>query len=150
MLKCRAFCQKCVVFQDRWSLMAAVSQDRFHCTSVSVGICPQMPNNKRLCVPLHQILSPQVGFRFYRALTLHCALYKRFVTREAINKIDNMWMRRLMGKLSVLMGKLTVPSYLKDKFNLQVISKCYTQNTLCTVNSLIFARDLFGKICDHL
>ncbi len=31
MLKYRAFCQKCVVFEDRWSLMAVVSQDRFHC-----------------------------------------------------------------------------------------------------------------------
>ncbi len=30
-LKCRSFCQKCVVFQDRWPFMAVVSQDRFHC-----------------------------------------------------------------------------------------------------------------------
>ncbi len=29
-LKCWSFCQKCVVSQDRWSLMAVVSQDRFH------------------------------------------------------------------------------------------------------------------------
>ena len=29
-LECRAFCPKLVVFQDRWSLMAVVSQDRFH------------------------------------------------------------------------------------------------------------------------
>ncbi len=31
-LKCRSYCRKCVVCQDRWSLMAVVSQDRFHCT----------------------------------------------------------------------------------------------------------------------
>ena len=31
-LKCVTFCQKLVVLQDRWSLMAVVSQDRFHCT----------------------------------------------------------------------------------------------------------------------
>ncbi len=32
-LKCSSFCQKLVVLQDRWSLMAVVSQDRFtvHC-----------------------------------------------------------------------------------------------------------------------
>ncbi len=30
-LKCRTFCQKLVVLQDRWSLIAVVSQDRFHC-----------------------------------------------------------------------------------------------------------------------
>ncbi len=32
-LKCRYFCQKSVVSQDRLSLMAVVSQDRFHCTN---------------------------------------------------------------------------------------------------------------------
>ena len=32
LLKCRSFCQKSVVFQDRWSLMAVVSQDRFYYT----------------------------------------------------------------------------------------------------------------------
>ena len=31
-LKCRSFCQKCAVCQDRWCLMAVVSQDRFHCS----------------------------------------------------------------------------------------------------------------------
>ncbi len=36
MLKCKSFCQKCVVFQDRWSLMAVVSQDRFHCSMLSL------------------------------------------------------------------------------------------------------------------
>ena len=30
-LKSRTFCQKLVVLRDRWSLMAVVSQDRFHC-----------------------------------------------------------------------------------------------------------------------
>ncbi len=32
-LKCRTFCQKLVVLQDRWSLMAVVFQDRFHSTN---------------------------------------------------------------------------------------------------------------------
>ncbi len=35
MLKCRSlltFGQKCVIFQDSWSLMAVVSRDRFHCS----------------------------------------------------------------------------------------------------------------------
>ena len=31
-LKCRTFCQDYLVFQGRWSLMAVVSQDRFHCS----------------------------------------------------------------------------------------------------------------------
>ncbi len=30
-LKCGTFCQEYVVLQDRWSLMAVVSQDRLHC-----------------------------------------------------------------------------------------------------------------------
>ncbi len=30
-LECRTFCQKLVVLQNKWSLMAVVSQDRFHC-----------------------------------------------------------------------------------------------------------------------
>ncbi len=34
-LKCRSFCKKCVVFQDRWSFMAVESQDRFHCSFTS-------------------------------------------------------------------------------------------------------------------
>ena len=33
-LKCRNFCQGYLVFEDRLSLMAVVSQDRFHCTSI--------------------------------------------------------------------------------------------------------------------
>ena len=33
-LKCRTFCQEYLVFQDRWSLMAVVSQDRFHCVEI--------------------------------------------------------------------------------------------------------------------
>ncbi len=33
-LKCRTFCEEQVVFQDRWSLMAVFSQDRFHCIRV--------------------------------------------------------------------------------------------------------------------
>ena len=31
-LKCGTFCQEYMVLQDRLSLIAAVSQDRFHCT----------------------------------------------------------------------------------------------------------------------
>ncbi len=31
-LKCRSSCWKCVVWQDRWFVMAVVSQDRLHCT----------------------------------------------------------------------------------------------------------------------
>ena len=33
-LKCKTFCPKLVVLQDRWSLMAVVSQDRFHCIHI--------------------------------------------------------------------------------------------------------------------
>ncbi len=36
-LKCRSFCQKCVVCQDRWSIMAVISHDRFHCRNDTVG-----------------------------------------------------------------------------------------------------------------
>ncbi len=32
-LKCRS-CRKCVVCHDRWSLMAVISQERFHCISL--------------------------------------------------------------------------------------------------------------------
>ncbi len=32
-LKCRFFCQTYGVFQDRWSLVPVVSQDRFHCNT---------------------------------------------------------------------------------------------------------------------
>ncbi len=32
-LKCRTFCPKLVVLQDRWCLMSVVSQERFHCIS---------------------------------------------------------------------------------------------------------------------
>ena len=32
-LKYKTCCQEYVVFQDRWSVMAVVSQDRFHCCS---------------------------------------------------------------------------------------------------------------------
>ncbi len=35
-LKCRTFCQELVVLQDRWSLMAVVSQNRFHCMCLCV------------------------------------------------------------------------------------------------------------------
>ncbi len=35
-LKCRTFCQKLIVFQDRWFLMAVVSQDRLHCSVLLV------------------------------------------------------------------------------------------------------------------
>ncbi len=38
-LKCRTFCQDYMVLQDRWSLMAAVSQDRLHCRVISFK-CP--------------------------------------------------------------------------------------------------------------
>ncbi len=38
-LKCRSFCQKYVVCQDRRSLMAVVSQDRFHCTFLEKTGC---------------------------------------------------------------------------------------------------------------
>ncbi len=31
-LKCRTLYLECVVFQDRWSVTAVVSQDRFYCT----------------------------------------------------------------------------------------------------------------------
>ncbi len=34
-LKCRTFCQENLVFQDRWSFMAVVSQGRFYCISIS-------------------------------------------------------------------------------------------------------------------
>ena len=34
-LKCRTFCQDYMVLQDRWSLMAAVSEDRLHCRVIS-------------------------------------------------------------------------------------------------------------------
>ncbi len=37
-LKCGTFCQEYVVLQDRWSLMAVVSQDRFHCIMVASAI----------------------------------------------------------------------------------------------------------------
>ena len=37
-LKWRSFCQKLVVLQDMWSLVAVVSQDRFHCT-VLISLC---------------------------------------------------------------------------------------------------------------
>ena len=37
-LKCRTFCQECVAFEDRWSLMGVVSQDRFHCTAMSISV----------------------------------------------------------------------------------------------------------------
>ena len=30
-LKCRSFYLECVVFQDRWSVMTVVSQDKFYC-----------------------------------------------------------------------------------------------------------------------
>ncbi len=33
MLKCRSFCREYIVFQDRWCLMAVVSEDRCHCTT---------------------------------------------------------------------------------------------------------------------
>ncbi len=33
-LKCRSFCQNCIVCQDGWSLMAVLSQDGFHCTNL--------------------------------------------------------------------------------------------------------------------
>ena len=36
-LRCRTCCHKYLVFQDRWSLMAVVSQDMFHCTNL-VGL----------------------------------------------------------------------------------------------------------------
>ncbi len=42
-LKCRTFCQELMVFQDRWSLMAVVSQDRFHCTLVLNMLKDHMP-----------------------------------------------------------------------------------------------------------
>ena len=32
-LKCRS-CQDCMVFQDRWSLIAVVFHDRFHCNNI--------------------------------------------------------------------------------------------------------------------
>ncbi len=34
-LKCSTFWQEYLVFQDRWSLMAVVSQERFHCKSMN-------------------------------------------------------------------------------------------------------------------
>ncbi len=37
-LKCRTFCQEYLVFQDGWSLMAVVSQDRFHCITYSLPL----------------------------------------------------------------------------------------------------------------
>ncbi len=40
-LKWRCVCWKCVACQDRWSLMAVVSQDRFHCS----GKCQVTSNN---------------------------------------------------------------------------------------------------------
>ncbi len=33
-LTCRTYCQKYAVLHDRWSLMAVVSQDRFHCKTM--------------------------------------------------------------------------------------------------------------------
>ncbi len=35
-LKCRTFCQECLVFHHRWSLMAVASQERFHCSMCSM------------------------------------------------------------------------------------------------------------------
>ncbi len=37
-LKCVTFCQTVVVLPDRWSLMAVVCEDRFHCTHMAFWI----------------------------------------------------------------------------------------------------------------
>ena len=36
-LKSRVFCPKLLVLQERWSLLAVVSQDRFYCTSIAAS-----------------------------------------------------------------------------------------------------------------
>ncbi len=42
--KCRTFCQDYAVLQDRWSLMAVVSQDRFQCTLHNICIIQILVN----------------------------------------------------------------------------------------------------------
>ncbi len=44
-LKCRTFCQVQLVFQDRWTLMAVVSHDWFHCTGAVLfaDLYPTLP-----------------------------------------------------------------------------------------------------------
>ncbi len=52
-LKCRTFCQKLVVLQDRWSLMVEVSQDRVPytrmCMNIQIHVRPVLPVNYRYC-----------------------------------------------------------------------------------------------------
>ncbi len=48
MLKCRSFCPKCVVFQDRWSLMAVVSHDRFHCSRSFANVAYRLPTERSI------------------------------------------------------------------------------------------------------
>ncbi len=50
--KCTAFCQECVVFQDRWSvypIMAVASQDRFHCTAQLLVVCQRCASTGAKC-----------------------------------------------------------------------------------------------------
>ena len=41
---CRTFCQEYLVFQDRWSLMAVGSHERFNCSMVSTDLVPHWSN----------------------------------------------------------------------------------------------------------
>ena len=67
-LKCRSLCQNCVACQDRWSLMAVVSQDSFHCitaplyinSSVSCNVMPKPVVNLFTSWPSPKFTSRQV------------------------------------------------------------------------------------------
>ncbi len=59
-LKCRSFCKKCVVCQDRWSLMAMVSEHSFHCIiklswKTTHPFCHIKTSSLQFCIPASSI-----------------------------------------------------------------------------------------------
>ncbi len=73
-LKCSAFCQEYLAFQDRWSLMAVVAQDRFHCTIFSAMV----PDWEQVVCQVFIYVSTSVCYCIL--LSLMCQVYKMYPT----------------------------------------------------------------------
>ena len=152
-MKCGSFCQKCVVCQDRCSLMAVVSQDRFHCTTSKTLLTMAPGSHSCPCSCCVNATATHTGY----TVSLVSLADSCIITQNGRATVDNPSPHFFFGSRSVytyvqerdIIQTTAVPSpcfffgscrvyiYVKESKNFQKVTKTLVESsTVCLLASI--------------